>query len=98
MLTAKVFEYLAAGRPILAVVPPDGQAAELVRETGAGVVVAPGDVEGIAAALRDLEARWRAGTLDERVRCRPSCASASPAARASSGSPRSCARNRLASC
>ncbi len=64
VLTAKVFEYLAAGRPILAVVPPDGLAAELVRETGAGVVVAPDDVEGIAAALRDLGVRWRAGTLE----------------------------------
>ncbi len=64
VLTAKVFEYLAAERPILAVVPPDGQAAALIRETGAGVVVAPDDVEGIAEALRDLEARWRAGTLD----------------------------------
>ena len=36
ILSAKLFEYLAAGRPILAVVPPDGEAAELVRETGAG--------------------------------------------------------------
>ena len=47
----KVYEYIAAGRPILAVVPPDGAAAELVRETGAGVVVAPDDVEGIRDAL-----------------------------------------------
>jgi glycosyltransferase involved in cell wall biosynthesis len=64
VLTAKVFEYLAAERPILAVVPPDGEAAKLIREAGAGVVVAPDDVEGMAAALRDLEGRWRAGTLD----------------------------------
>ena len=45
VLSGKVFEYLAAGRPILAVVPPDGAAAELIRETGSGVVVAPDDVE-----------------------------------------------------
>ena len=64
VLTAKVFEYLAAERPILAVVPLDGPAAELVRETGAGVVVAPDDVEGIRAALVELRDRWRAGTLD----------------------------------
>ncbi len=63
ILSAKLFEYLAAGRPILAVVPPDGEAAELVRETGAGVVVAPDDVDGIAAALTELERRWRAGEL-----------------------------------
>ena len=51
MLSGKVFEYLAAERPILALVPPDGAAAQLLRETGAGVVVAPEDVDGIARAL-----------------------------------------------
>ena len=64
VLTAKVFEYLAAERPILAVVPPDGHAAELVRETGAGVVVPPDDVDAIAGALAGLEHRWREGTLE----------------------------------
>ena len=44
VLSGKVFEYLAAERPILAAVPPDGAAAELIRETGAGVVAAPDDV------------------------------------------------------
>ncbi|HEX5449650.1 MAG TPA: glycosyltransferase family 4 protein [Gaiellaceae bacterium] len=63
VLSGKVFEYLAAQRPILALVPPDGAAAELIRETGAGVVVAPEDTDGITAALRELDARWRAGTL-----------------------------------
>ncbi len=63
VLSGKVFEYLAAGRPILAVVPPDGAAAELVRETGAGVVVAPDDVDGIRDALRDLQARHVNGGL-----------------------------------
>ena len=58
VLSGKVFEYLAAGRPILAVVPPDGAAAELIRETGAGVVVAPDDVEGMKRALADLHARF----------------------------------------
>ncbi|MFL5925882.1 MAG: glycosyltransferase family 4 protein [Gaiellaceae bacterium] len=64
VLSGKVFEYLAAERPILAVVPPDGAAAGLIREAAAGVVVAPDDVEGIVAALRDLHGRWRAGTLE----------------------------------
>jgi glycosyltransferase involved in cell wall biosynthesis len=64
VLSGKVFEYLAAERPILAVVPPDGAAAELIRETGAGVVVAPEDTAGIRAALGGLHARWRGGELD----------------------------------
>jgi glycosyltransferase involved in cell wall biosynthesis len=64
VLSAKVFEYLAAERPILAVVPPDGAAADLIRETGAGVVVAPEDVEGIRDALAGLEGDWRSGKLN----------------------------------
>jgi glycosyltransferase involved in cell wall biosynthesis len=63
VLSGKVFEYLAAGRPILAVVPPDGAAAALIRETGAGVVVAPDDIDGIERELRGLRDRWRAGEL-----------------------------------
>ena len=65
--SGKVYEYLAAERPILAAVPPEGAAAELVREAGAGVVVPPDDVGAIEAALRDLHARWRAGTLNGRA-------------------------------
>jgi len=64
VLSGKVFEYLAAERPILALVPPDGAAAALIREAGAGVVVAPEDVEGIKAALQDLHKRWQDGKLD----------------------------------
>ena len=52
VLTGKIFEYLAAERPILAVVPPDGAAADLLRETGAGTVVAPDDVGAIRASAR----------------------------------------------
>ena len=51
MVTGKLFEYLLARRRILALVPPNGAAAELVRETGSGVVVQPDDVSGIVAAL-----------------------------------------------
>jgi glycosyltransferase involved in cell wall biosynthesis len=63
VLSGKVFEYLAAERPILALVPPDGAAAELIRETGAGVVAPPDDPAAIRGALEELHARWRAGTL-----------------------------------
>jgi len=63
VLSGKVFEYLAAERPILACVPPDGEAAALIREAGAGVVVAPDDVGGTAAALAELQASWRSGEL-----------------------------------
>jgi hypothetical protein len=64
ILSGKVFEYLAAERPILALVPPDGAAAALLRSTGAGVVVAPDDVDGIERELTAMRDRWRAGTLE----------------------------------
>ena len=64
VLSGKVFEYLAAERPVLAVVPPDGAAAGLIRETGAGVVAPPEDVDAIAAALGELHGRWREGQLN----------------------------------
>jgi glycosyltransferase involved in cell wall biosynthesis len=64
VLPGKIFEYLAAERPILAAVPPDGAAASLIREAGAGVVVPPDDERAIREALVGLEARWRAGRLD----------------------------------
>jgi glycosyltransferase involved in cell wall biosynthesis len=75
VLSGKVFEYLAAGRPILAVVPPDGAAADLIRETDAGVVVAPDDVLGIREALEGLHTRYLnsglpAVNLSEDVRAR----------------------------
>jgi glycosyltransferase involved in cell wall biosynthesis len=59
VLSGKVFEYVAVGRPILAAVPPDGAAAELIRETGAGVVAPPDDPVAIGEALEGLHARWR---------------------------------------
>jgi glycosyltransferase involved in cell wall biosynthesis len=64
VLTGKIVEYLAAERPILAAVPPDGAAAQLVRDTGAGVVVPPADVDALRTAVLDLHARWKAGRLD----------------------------------
>jgi glycosyltransferase involved in cell wall biosynthesis len=64
VLSGKVFEYLAAERPILAAVPPDGAAAALIREVGTGVVAAPEDVTAIGDALAALHERWQAGSLN----------------------------------
>ena len=61
--SGKIFEYLAAERPILAAVPTDGVAADLVRRAGAGVVVAPDDVAALKSAISGLRARWEKGAL-----------------------------------
>jgi glycosyltransferase involved in cell wall biosynthesis len=46
----KLYEYLAAGRPILAIAE-EGETADLVRRSGFGVSVAPGDQDAIVRAL-----------------------------------------------
>lgn len=51
--TSKLFEYLAVGRPILAVAPP-GEVTRLLEQEQAGVWASPGDVDAIVAALRGL--------------------------------------------
>jgi len=60
--SGKVFEYLAAGKPILAAVP-EGDAADLVLGAGAGWVVNPYDVEGLKQRLRWLIEKKRIGAL-----------------------------------
>ena len=50
--TAKLYEYLAAGRPIL-VLGPGSAAARVVSETGSGKVAAADDPAAIAAALEE---------------------------------------------
>jgi glycosyltransferase involved in cell wall biosynthesis len=46
----KLYEYLATGRPIVAVAE-EGETAEIVRRSGLGVSVRPEDTEGIVRAL-----------------------------------------------
>jgi len=53
ILSGKVFEYLAAARPILALVPTSGAAARLLSDTGAGIVVDPADIPSIVASKAD---------------------------------------------
>ncbi|MEE8170360.1 MAG: glycosyltransferase [Phycisphaerae bacterium] len=65
-VSTKVFEYLAAGRPILAIVPPAGQAARLLRQSSDVWQAAPNDVEGIERALHQLFDRWRNGRTTAR--------------------------------
>ena len=56
--TGKIFEYIRANRPILAIVPEDGVAADVIRETRTGVVVDPEDIVGIKNALVNYYKSW----------------------------------------
>ncbi|PSQ95848.1 MAG: group 1 glycosyl transferase [Bacteroidetes bacterium SW_9_63_38] len=61
MLTGKIYEYLAAGRPILGVGNPDGDAAELLRETEGGRLFGWQDVDGCLAFVRQHHESWTDG-------------------------------------
>ncbi len=63
--TSKLLEYLAAGKPVLALAP-EGAAAELLAEAGMRRVVRPEDSRGIVRELRRLYQDWRQGALTDR--------------------------------
>ena len=47
---SKILSYLCAGRPIVLAAPKENLAAQILRETGAGLVVEPEDVDGFRNA------------------------------------------------
>jgi glycosyltransferase involved in cell wall biosynthesis len=61
--TAKVYEYLAACKPIFGVTEHEGVAAELLRQAGEHAVAEPRDPESLAAALKEYLTRWGAGDI-----------------------------------
>jgi glycosyltransferase involved in cell wall biosynthesis len=62
--TSKIFEYLAARKPILAIVSENGAAAQLLRENDIGVIVEPNDKDGIKRALLGWFEKYKAGILE----------------------------------
>ncbi|MGI8710987.1 MAG: glycosyltransferase [Acidimicrobiales bacterium] len=51
---SKLLSYLCAGRPVVAAVPSVNQAATVIAESGAGIVVAADDADALAAAVTSL--------------------------------------------
>ena len=62
VLTGKLFEYLRAGKPILALIP-DGAASDLLAESGNSLILPPDNVEEIHRGLAAMVQGWRSGTL-----------------------------------
>jgi glycosyltransferase involved in cell wall biosynthesis len=54
ILTGKFFEYLATGKPILALGPKDGDVARILKETDAGSIFSNKDVEEIKSYILEL--------------------------------------------
>ncbi|HUF10771.1 MAG TPA: glycosyltransferase [Rhodothermales bacterium] len=63
IIPGKLYEYLASGRPILLIGPTDGDAAEIVRQSGAGVVCDYDDLAGIRTAISGWYDRHTSGIL-----------------------------------
>jgi len=51
-IPSKMFEILACGRPVLASL--EGESAEILKDSGAALIVPPEDVDAIAAAVKRL--------------------------------------------
>jgi glycosyltransferase involved in cell wall biosynthesis len=66
VVSGKVYEYLAAERPILALVPPEGDAATLLRDTGSAWIADPEDEQAIIAALGEAADAWLGDNLEQR--------------------------------
>lgn len=63
IVTGKIFEYMQARRPVLAIGPTDGDLAEIVKETGCGTVIDFQDEKGMRRAVLQLYQDYRKGEL-----------------------------------
>lgn len=54
ILTGKLFEYLALQKPIIAIGPTDGDAAQIIKTTNAGVVIDYNDIESMKNTLLQI--------------------------------------------
>lgn len=52
--TGKIYEYMYCRRPILAMIPHDSDAAIKLRENKTGIIVEPGDMEGMIKAIENM--------------------------------------------
>lgn len=54
IITGKIFEYIASEKPVICLGPPDGDAAEILKETGHGITFEYNDSKGISEYLTTL--------------------------------------------
>ena len=63
IITGKIFEYLMAKRPILAIAPSNGDVSEIINETNSGVVIDFGDKVALKKAMLGYYAKFKLGNL-----------------------------------
>lgn len=71
IITGKLFEYITSGNPILGVGPTNGEAARILRKTGAGKMFECRDIDGMERFVTYHYAKWKEGTLNQGVRYYP---------------------------
>ena len=64
VVPGKIYEYIAARKPVLALVPPNGEEARLLKKAGSGIWADPQDVFDIRDKIRSLHHRWKDNDLD----------------------------------
>ena len=63
ILTGKLFEYLTAKRPILAIGPEEGDLSEILKETNSGIIVDFDDEKKISSEILKLYNQYKEGSL-----------------------------------
>jgi glycosyltransferase involved in cell wall biosynthesis len=63
LVTGKIFEILGLRKRVFAMVPPDGDAAAIVKKSGLGPVVALEDYAGIKKNLHEVYQQWNTGSM-----------------------------------
>ena len=64
ILTGKLFEYLTANRPILAISPPNNDLEDILIETNTGFVIDYNDEQKIKEEINELYCRYKSGLLE----------------------------------
>ncbi len=63
IVTGKIFEYLQARRPVLAIGPTDGDLADIIDKTRSGVIVDFGDEDGMEKLIHGFYQQYKTGSL-----------------------------------
>lgn len=63
ILTGKIFEYMASGRPILCIGPEDGDSARILNETKTGITIDFNNKEKMKSVILDLMTKYQENQL-----------------------------------
>lgn len=62
-MPGKLFDYLRSYKPVLAIIPPDGAAAEILKKSGTGLIADSSDINEVKHLLLEVYNKWEAGAL-----------------------------------